>query len=112
MTDELLAGCDIQTDCAHDYLAGPWTLYRNVDEVNELFRLDGFWPRQLEEERVSGWVETTFSEIAKREVRVRVDDFHAYWDAELLRQDGDRLSYRGREISFFHFRYTKQWPLL
>jgi hypothetical protein len=111
VTDELLDGCDIQSDCAHDYLAGPWTLYRNRADVRDLFETAPDWREQLEEPTTSGWVETSFSEIAKHELRVRIDKFHAYWDHTKLRQNGDRLLYQGREISFFHFRYTKEWPL-
>ena len=98
VTEELLAGCDIQTDSAHDYIAGPWAQ-------------DPDWIRRLEEERTSGWVEQSFTEIARDQARLRVDNFHDYRNADLLEADGDRLLYAGREISFFHFRYTKRWPL-
>ncbi len=114
VTDEVLDGCDIQTDCAYDYLAGPWTLYRNRGDVNGLFALEPEWRQRLEEERTSGWVEKSFSEIAKRELRVRVDFFHDYRQAELLERDRDLdggLVYAGRPISFFHFKRTKRWPL-
>jgi hypothetical protein len=111
VTEELLAGCDIQTDCAHDYIAGPWALYRNGFETRDLFALAPDWIRRLEEERTSGWVEQEFTETARKWARLRIDNFHAYTRPELLEADGGRLLHDGREISFFHFRYTKAWPL-
>ena len=112
VTDEILDGCDIQSDCAHDYLAGPWTLYRNRADVCSLFAIDADWRERLEEEITTGWVEQSFTEIAKEQVRTRIDFFHGYLDADALLEDDDRrLLYAGREISFFHFRYTKAWPL-
>ena len=111
VTDELLAGCDIQTDCAYDYLAGPWTLYRATPAIADLYLEKPSWATILQDDYVHGWVETSFSEIAKRWARVRVDFFHDYRMRGVLRDRDGRLIYEGREISFFHFRQSKAWPL-
>lgn len=111
VTDEKLAGCDIYTDCAHGYLAGPWTLYRNTPRVNGLFTEVGGWRYELALAKPTGWIEAEFSDHAKRRVRVTVDVNHAYTQPGKLRRDGDVLWHGGREVPFFHFRRSKEWPL-
>lgn len=108
--DALLDSCDIQTDNVYDYLCGPWTLYRNEPRIASLYTLAPDWAETLEDPVTSGWVETSFTEIAKREARVQVDHFHAFTEPEQLWTDGDRLMHADREISFYHFRRTKVWP--
>lgn len=110
VTDELLASCDIQTDNSYPYLCGPWTLYRTDPRVASLYTLHPEWGTMLEDPTTSGWVETSFSDIAKANASVHIECFHAHKDPELLATDGERLLHGGRPISFFHFRYTKQWP--
>lgn len=107
--DHRLDGCDIQTDNVYDYLCGPWTLYR-VGATESLFRLQPDWKERLEEPAVSGWVETSFTDIAKANARVDLSFSHAYEQPELLAAQGPQLYHGAREISFFHFRRTKQWP--
>jgi hypothetical protein len=109
-TDELLDSCDIQTDNGYDYLCGPWTLYRNEPRINSLYTLHPDWADLLEDSHVYGWVETSFTDIAKREARVHRERFHRHTDPELLSTDGDGLMWADEEISFFHFRHTKTWP--
>jgi len=41
---------------------------------------------------------------------VHLERFHAHTAPERLSTDGDALLWGGEEISFFHFRHTKQWP--
>lgn len=110
VTDDLLDSCDIQTDNGYDYLCGPWTLYRANPTIASLFREQPLWRDLLEDPVSHGWVETTFTEIAKANARVHVERFHRHKNPELLTLDGDRLLHDGEEISFFHFRYSKQWP--
>lgn len=108
--DDALAGCDVQTDNSYDYLCGPWTLYRNTPEVASLFRNHEGWRDQLEEPSTSGWVETSFTEIVRGSCRLWRANHHAFTDPQLLSTDGERLLHGGREVSFYHFRYTKEWP--
>lgn len=111
VTDQLLDSCDIQTDNGHDYLCGPWTLYR-ADVCDTLFTLNPEWRQILEDPITSGWVETSFTDIAKAHVTVDRQRFHRHTQPELLTTDGDGLLWDEEEISFFHFRYTKQWPTI
>jgi len=111
VTDEVLADCDVFSDCAYDYLAGPFTLYRVGSDAHWMFRHHPGWKSILEDETVLGWVETSFTEIAKHTVKVKIQDHHAFQQPELLWKDGKRLMHGHREISYFHFNRSKVWPL-
>lgn len=110
--DTLLADLDVLTD--HTYVLGPWTLYRNVPAVNELFYAHPDWRDYLEGERVNGWVETEFTDLLLGSgLRVRAREAeHVYEVADLRRltMDGERLLCGGREVPLGHFRRTKEWP--
>jgi hypothetical protein len=108
--DEILDGCDIYSDCAHGYLAGPWTLYRNVKEVNHLF-FDGEWEQNMLSPKPTAWVETSYTDLAQASVRVNIGRSHRWLLPGMLRRDGDRLLHSDVEIPMFHFRRTKEWPL-
>jgi hypothetical protein len=111
VTDALLEDCDIFADCAYSYLAGPWTLYRAADPtVTALYEQVDGWRQILEDERVHAWVETSFTEAAKRYAVVTIDQFHRFTEPEALTTDGDGLFWHGEEISYFHFNRSKQWP--
>ncbi len=112
VTDAKLDGCDVYTDCAYDYVSGPFSLYRNVREVNDLFLEAPEWHDQLTRPDTTGWVEKGYSDVVRESVRLTVEDNHAYTDPEaLVRRDDGALSHRGRELAYFHFRRTKEWPL-
>lgn len=108
-TDELLNRVDVQTDNVYDYLCGPWTLYRQSVCVR-LYQLDPFWGDKLEDPVTSGWVETSFTDIAKHHTHVSIEHHHAYTEPDKLTTDGDGLFWHGVEIPFFHFRRSKVWP--
>jgi hypothetical protein len=110
VTDDVLADCDVYSDCAYDYLSGPFTLYR-VGVTEELFRQVPDWREQLERSETTGWVEKGFTDAAYRNLRVKVENNHAFQRPDLLRRDGDRLMHGADEISYFHFKRTKEWPL-
>lgn len=111
VTDEFLQDLDIHSDCP-DYVCGPWTLYRNIDQVNTLFYQQADWKSRLEETASTGWVEREYSRLVERSgLRYKYTLFHAYTDPESLyyREDG-RLYSGSREIMMYHFRRTKVWP--
>jgi hypothetical protein len=108
-TDQLLESCDVQTDNGYDYLCGPWTLSR-APVCDHLFQITPDWRARLESPVTSGWVETEFSDIAKAAVSVSIERHHRHTRPDLLTTDGDGLFWDGEEISFFHFRYSKEWP--
>lgn len=118
VTDEFLNGLDIHSN-HDDYICGPWTLYRNVPKVNELFADTSEWIGRMEGEDYShGWAEKGFSDI--------VDAAHehgvirrVYTKWQTRSQDdfsGCRLDHEGRlwdgdtEAMMLHFRRTKQYP--
>jgi hypothetical protein len=110
VTDDKLDQCDIYSDCAYDYLAGPFTLYR-VGVTEDLFRQVPGWRNELESPETTGWVEKSFTDAAYRHLRVKVEYNHAYLDSHKLLREGDSLYHDGSEISYFHFNRTKEWPL-
>ena len=109
-TDERLNACDIFTDCAHNYIAGPWSLYRNHKDIRELFVQHPLWQQNMTSAEPTGWVETTFTAWIRDAVALTVVDEHRYDRPDLLRFRGDKLMHAGREIPFYHFRRSKQWP--
>lgn len=116
-SDEYLSGLDIASNHV-DYVSGPWTLYRNRPEVNELFLEHDDWRAELENPNTTGWVEKGYTEL--------VDAYHAageitraysMWQTTNLdsfktcRLDGDGRLWEGRtEIPMLHFRRTKEYP--
>lgn len=116
VTDAFLADLDIHSN-HHNYVAGPWSLYRNVPLVNTLFIEHSRWREILENPETLGWVETDFTQIvdARHEAgdlrraytmwqTRNLDDFTAcYWD-------GDRLMESDEERMMLHFRRTKEYP--
>lgn len=107
--DELLADLDVVTDC-NDYICGPWTLYRPA--VSSAFREYDGWEEILEEPQSSGWVEDRFTWLLNRMgLRIQYHQHHAYTEAQFLIRDERMLMHRGKEIPFFHFRHSKEWPL-
>lgn len=112
VTDEVLEGCDIYTDCAHGYIAGPWSLYRNEWAINDLFFQSSDWRSNMQSLDPTGWCETTFTQLAKDALgeRLLITNKHAFTEPEMLRVDGERLMHGEREIPYFHFRRTKEYP--
>ena len=112
VTPEKLDRCAIYSDCQYQYISGPFSLYRNEPRVNELFSHHEHWVEILEITRATGWVETDFSEIARNEVEVLIENNHGFGNPNALHRASDgTLTLRGEEISHFHFNRTKEWPL-
>ena len=110
-SDDYLGALDTHSD-HRSYMAGPFSLYRNTPEINRLFTATDEWQTVLAQPETTGWVETGFTHIIKDAgLRSAFNTFHGHLDPSVIRWDEDRLMEKGREISFFHFRYTKRWPL-
>lgn len=108
--DSLLQDFDIVTD-HWEYLCGPWTLFRNTRRVSELFLQSPNWKTIMENPSGQGWMESEFTEIANRSAAVNYGLHHAWTEPLLLSQRGEMLMHGPNEISFFHFRHSKVWPL-
>ena len=100
-----------------DYICGFWTLYRNTEVVNNLFR-QADWKTVLANPTPTGWVEKEYTQVVDKnheQGNIRrlythlqnkdpnIDTFITYKDGKLY--DGDE------EIMTFHFRRTKRYPL-
>lgn len=106
-----LEGLDIASDNT-DYIAGPWTLYRNTPDIAGLFWEHPDALRLMKHRRTTGWIETRFTEMLETTgLRVRYRLQHAYGDPQHLALKRTRLLHFGVEVPFFHFRRTKEWPL-
>lgn len=112
MPDEQLEQLDVHSD-HWEYLCGPWTLYRALPELASAFREQPGWQEILSAPEASGWVETSFSDIVRRSgLRVRFELFHGWQHPLSLRWDGPALLEAGIEVSLFHFRRSKTWPVI
>lgn len=113
ITDELLANLDLFSNHV-TYVCGFFSLYRNTPDVNNLFLKFEFWKDMLLEERVLGWVETSFSNLLEASgLRYAYRGWQGdYTDTEpKLKLEGEKLYQNGEEIMCFHFRRSKKWPL-
>lgn len=113
VTEEFLADLDVHSN-HNTYVCGCWSLFRNIPQVNNLFRQCD-WKRYMLDPKPNGWVEGEFSRsLEKSGLRYR----YTFWQgnpwADVLRleqrEDGTLLQ-DGTEIMMFHFRRTKRWPL-
>lgn len=110
--DETLSKLDIWSN-HHDYICGPWTLYRNCELVNKLFMQHPQWKEKLLTVEPNGWVENEFSRVAEQSVRLKYS-FHQgnpYEPPFNLKKVDGKLFQDGNEIAMLHFRHDKRWPL-
>lgn len=117
MTPEFLDGVDIYAN-HHDYICGAWTLYRNSEVVNNLFRDSPVWEEKMTGSSPTGWAEMEFTTavdaahadgrlVRKYEV-LQTRDWNSF-DRCWLREDG-ALMEGTEERMMAHFRRTKQYP--
>lgn len=117
MTEDLLAGHDIVAN-HHDYVSGPWTLYRRRLEVDLLYQRHEDWVGHLENPETTGWVETSFTRLVDEAHDAgEIRRLYGYWQTEnlndfsALRRGGDgALLEGGTEVMMAHFRRTKAYP--
>lgn len=112
VTDDFLDELDLHSNHP-TYVSGPWSLYRNVPAVNELFTLHEDWRGHLENPTTTGWVETEYSRLVESGL---INYAYTNWQAQnlnnfdSLRWDGDRLMEGRDEVMLAHFRRTKEYP--
>jgi len=112
VSDEYLAELDVHSN-HHSYVNGCWSLYRNVNEVNNLFKL-GPWKEKMENYDVTGWVEKEYSRVLEGSGLKYDYTFWQGWpytSAPKITKTANRLYQDGEEIMMFHFRRSKKWPL-
>lgn len=110
--DDMVSQYDVVSN--HDtYVSGPFTLYRNSPEVNNLFKEFPLWKEKMTGE-TNGWVEQEYSKLLEDSgLRYKyMSEQGDYTDttSKLVKKDGKLYQY-GNEIAMFHFRRRKQWPL-
>lgn len=89
LIDKQLEGLDIYSD-EKDYVGGHFTLYRNNETVNNLFRKTPDWKGHMLGPH-SGWVEKEFTRT--------------------VNESGLRVKYEKLENALIHFNRTKEWPI-
>lgn len=114
VNDDMLSRLDIHSNHG-SYVCGPWTLYRNIPEVNNLFRACPNWNKYMFDiVEPTGWVEEEFSRILERSGLRYLYTFYQgnpYTEDPKLKYHDGKLYQDGQEIMMFHFRRSKKWPL-
>jgi hypothetical protein len=113
VTDEFLSGLDIHSN-HNTYVCGCWTLYRNTDEVNNLFKKFSGWKDKMQGSEANGWVESEYSRtLEKSGLRYKYTFWQGnpYTETPNLKKENGKLYQDGEEIMMFHFRRSKLWPL-
>lgn len=119
LADEELGTLDIWSN-HHNYICGPWTLFRNNELVNNLFREVPNWHELMfdQHSHAGRWTEVEYSEMVDAladQGRVRREYTHYQGQDP---NDTSKLTYKNGmlfdgddEIMMFHFNRTKIWPL-
>lgn len=118
VSDKYLSDCDVFGNDP-DAICGPFSLYRNCDKVNSLYRKVPNWQDALSGHKFVSFEEglfvTTLREAAATgEIRFK----SAFWQPDSpnakmrLRNDGSLIdTATGKETMMFHFSRGKGWPL-
>jgi len=117
LPDSELSKCDVYSS-HHEYVCGCFSLYRNINTVNNLFMRHPIWRSFMDLPEANGWVETDYSRLLEKSGLNYAYEFNQGnpWDREpKLKKDINRLyqliDNNWKEIMFFHFRHSKRWPL-
>lgn len=111
-TDEILNELDVWSNHG-TYVNGPWTLFRNCKEVNELF-LKCNWRYYMEYSTPNGWIEGAYSrQLEQSGLRYKYSFYQGnpYTETPNLKFEDGKLFQDGIEIPTFHFRRSKKWPI-
>jgi hypothetical protein len=117
VTDEFLQEIDMHSNCA-TYVNGCWSLYRNTDQMRELFMETEFWGEEMTDPRPTGWAEKEFSGLIAHfheegrlvKAWTQWQEFEAHRLAQ-LRFDEEKLICGKEEVMMAHFRRTKVYPV-
>lgn len=113
VTDEFLSNLDVHSN-HHSYVNGCWSLYRNTEKVNTLFKKYKYWRMKLVYADVNGWVEDEFSRLLEDSGLRYAYTFWQGWpytQTPNLMKRGELLFQDGENIMMFHFRRSKHFPL-
>lgn len=110
--DDLIRKFDVISN--HDtYVSGPFSLYRNTEKVNNLFKKYPDWKEKLQGP-TNGWVEQEYSKVLEQSclsyLYVSYQGDYTDTTTRLVKLNGKLYQY-GDEIPMFHFRRRKAWPL-
>ena len=114
MTDEFLSDCDIFGNDP-EAVCGPFSLYRNIEKVNNLFYKIPNWKGILSDIRLLAFDEYYMTELLKKEKDIRFKSGFLQGldkDSEHIRllDDGTLLDTRNdKEIMMLHFNKTRKW---
>ncbi len=107
-------------------ICGPFTLYRNVRRVNELYRGVETWRENLADPCFRGWDELDFSkEVVHQSLKGYVTFASGFFQAHdhmtdthkalrkvRIKKDGSLIDgCTGREIMMYHFNQSREWPV-
>jgi len=113
VTDEFLSNLDVHSN-HNSYVNGCWSLYRNTDEVNNLFRRFPDWKEAMIHPEPNGWVEREYSRTLEKSGLRYAYTFwqgNPYTQTPNLKKVDNKLYQDGEEIMMFHFRRSKKYPL-
>jgi len=112
--DEMINQYDVVSN--HDtYVSGPFSLYKNTQEVNELFfKVD--WKKYLINPESNAWVENEFSRLLEQsglKFKYMSEQGNPWCKNLNLKKENEILYQDGIPIAMFHFRHFKHlgWPL-
>jgi hypothetical protein len=116
ITDDLLTNCDIYSNDIGQ-MCGPMSLYRNIPEVNNLFKQHPHWQSIMESIKHHAFDEQGMGQTVQKCTGLRVHYHH--WegnnpnDATHLSFKGDSLFDGEDEIMYFHFNrlQPKKWVI-
>lgn len=121
ISDEELKNLDIHSN-HHNYICGPWTLFRNSSKVNNLFKFTPSWQLHMTatDTQPGRWTEVQFSRLVDRityngDIRLKYTHYQSKNPNDLskLKFNNGVLTDDGDEIMMAHFnrKQPKQWPL-
>jgi hypothetical protein len=97
----------------HDtYLCGPWSLYKNDERVNNLFR-ENCWLNKISNPQPTGWAENEYTETINKLANVKYTLYQNkdFSDMSAINYSDGKLYDGQDEIMMVHFRRTKIYPL-
>jgi hypothetical protein len=111
--DSFLENLDIHSNHS-TYICGPWTMYRNIERVNNLFMECPNWKEYMSDPEANGWTEGPYSrkvETSGLRYKYTFNQGNPYTKTPNLTKENGKLYQDGTEIAMFHFRNSKKWPI-
>ena len=115
MPDEKLEKLDIWSN-HHSYICGPWTMFKNTEKVNNLFKQVPDWQTHMTStnSHPGRWTEEEYSRAVEKSGLSYLYTFFQGHDPSIttnLRKVKGKLFDGDDEIMMFHFNRSKRWPL-